>query len=71
MQLGQNNRLIILHAGGEQGWIDGADLIFQSKKSTGDYHDEMTWKHFEERFHYTLLSKLPPNSIIVMDNVLP
>ena len=35
------NRLIILHAGGEDGWFEGADLVFQSKKATGDYHDEI------------------------------
>ena len=29
---GKGNRLIILHAGSENGWIDGADLVFQSKK---------------------------------------
>ena len=28
----------------------------------------MTGEHFEEWFHDTLLPKLPPNSIIVMDN---
>ena len=48
---GKGSRLIILHAGCEQGWIDGAALVFQSKKSTGDYHDEMTSEHFEEWFH--------------------
>ena len=36
---GKGTRLIILHAGSENGWIDGADLVFQSKKATGDYHD--------------------------------
>ena len=25
----------------ENGWINGADLVFQSKKTTGDYYDEM------------------------------
>ena len=65
---GKGNRLIILHAGSEKGWVNGAELVFQSKKSTGDYHDEMTGEHFEEWFHNTLLPKLPPSSIIVMDN---
>ena len=31
--------LIILHAGSCKGWINGAELVFQSKKS-GDYHDK-------------------------------
>ena len=32
---GKGNRLIILHAGGEDGWIERADLVLQSKKA---YH---------------------------------
>ena len=52
---GKGNRLIILHAGSENRWIPGADLVFQSKKSTGDYHDEMTAEHFEEWFHDSLM----------------
>ena len=52
-----------LHAGGSKGWVAGAELVFQRKKSTGDYHDEMTGEHFEEWF-----MMLEPDSLIVMDN---
>ena len=45
---GKGTHLIILHAGGEDGWIEGTDLVFQSTKSTGDYHDEMNAERFEE-----------------------
>lgn len=45
---GKGSRLIILHAGSENGWINNADHVFQSTKSTGHYHDEMTSEHFEE-----------------------
>ena len=62
------NRLIILHAGGKNGWVKSADLVFQSKKATGDYHDEMTAAHFEEWFHDSLLPNLQNSSLIVMDN---
>ena len=31
---GKGSRLIILHVGGEEGWIKGAESVFQSKKST-------------------------------------
>ena len=65
---GKGSRLIILHAGSENGWIDGASLVFQSKKATGDYHDEMTSEHFEEWFHDSLMPNIPPNSLIVIDN---
>ena len=45
-----------------------ADLVFQSKKTTCDYHDEMTSEHFEEWFHDSLMPNIPANSLIVMDN---
>ena len=65
---GKGKRLIIFGAGGEMGWIPNTTLIFQSKKSTGDYHDEMTGEHFEEWFRDKLLPNIPPDSLIVMDN---
>ena len=65
---GKGSRLIILHAGSENGWINGADLVFKSKKATGDYHDEMTSEHFEQWFHDSLMPNIPANSLIVMDN---
>ena len=65
---GKGSRLIILHAGRENGWVDVAALVFQRKKAIGDYLDEMTAQHFEEWFHDMLLPSRQPNSLIVMDN---
>ena len=65
---GKGARLIILGAGGENGWIPDTTLIFRSQKNTGDYYDEMTADHFEEWFGSQLLTNVPPNSLIVMDN---
>ena len=66
---GNGTRLIILDAGSsEQGLIPGCSLIFESKTSSSDYHDEMNKEHFTEWFKDTLLPKLPPQSVIVMDN---
>ena len=65
---GKGKHLIILGAGGEIGWIPNTTLIFQSKKNTGNYHDEMTGKHFEEWFEDKLLPNILPNSLIAMDN---
>ena len=64
----KGSRLIILHAGSENGWVSDAVLVFQSEKATGDYHDEMTSEHFEEWFHDSLLPNTSPNSLIVIDN---
>ena len=56
---GKGSRLIILHAGSDNGWINSVDLVFQSKKATGDYHDEMISEHFEEWFHDSLMPNIP------------
>lgn len=66
---GSGSRLIRVHAGGEIGWVNGAGFVFQSKKATGEYHDETTAQHFEEWLHDMLLPNIQPNSFIVMDNV--
>ncbi|CAC5369026.1 unnamed protein product [Mytilus coruscus] len=39
-----------------------------SKTSSSDYHNEMIKEHFTEWFKDTLLPKLPPQSVIMMDN---
>ena len=47
-QSGKERRLIILHAEGENGCIDGTALVLQCKKATGDYDDVMSAVHIEE-----------------------
>ena len=54
--------------GGESGLISGTDLAFQSKKSTGDYHDEKNSCTYEEWFHDKLLPNIFSSSLIVIDN---
>ena len=65
---GKGPRLIIVHAITEDGWVDGAELVFQAKKSTGDYHGQMNYDNFSRWFTNQLLPNIPDNSIIIMDN---
>ena len=65
---GKGLRLIILHAGGENGWVDGADLVFRSKMNTGDYYDEMNSEHFMEWMREQLLPRLEEPFVIIRDN---
>jgi len=62
--------LIILHAGGSNGWVDGALFLSCKKMSvaSADYHYDMDSKIFEEWFEQRLIPNLPKNSVIVMDN---
>lgn len=64
---GKGGRVLLIHAGTECGFVEGAELIFVGKK-TGDYHGEMDGERYEEYFTKQLLPNIPPNSVIVLDN---
>jgi hypothetical protein len=61
-------RYIIIHAGNENGFIEGADVIFSSKTQLSDYHGEMNQQNFLYWFENQLLKNLKQPSVIVMDN---
>lgn len=63
---GKGGRLIVLHIGSEDGFVEDGLLCFQSKK-TGDYHEEMNAEVFENWFSQ-ILGRLAKDSVIVMDN---
>lgn len=65
---GKGERLIILHAGSEEGWVKDADDVFRAKSNTGDYHNEMNILHFMDWFTNKLLPNIPPQSLIILDN---
>ena len=56
------------YAGNEHGFVDGAMSLFKAKTGDGDYHEEMDGIYFEKWFNLTLLPKLAPNTVIVLDN---
>ena len=68
MPSGRGQRLIVVHGGGEEGWIEGADLVFRSKTNSPDYHDEMNSEHYMEWFTKQLLPNVPDTAVIVVDN---
>ncbi|KAJ4426962.1 hypothetical protein ANN_26761 [Periplaneta americana] len=68
MPSARGGRIILVHTGNENGFSPGAQLVYHGKKN-GDYHDEMTSVMYEKYFADKLLSKLPANSVIVLDNV--
>jgi transposase len=65
---GKGPRLIIVHAITKDGWVNGAQLIFDAKKRTGDYHGQMNWENFSKWFEIQLLPNISANSLIIMDN---
>ena len=65
---GKGERLIVLHAGGVNGWVEEADLVFKSKTNSADYHDEMNSEYFLEWMTEKLLPTLDEPSVIILDN---
>jgi transposase len=65
---GVGQRLILVHAITENGWVDGAELVFEAKKRTGDYHGQMNWENFSKWFLFQLIPNIEPGSMIILDN---
>lgn len=65
---GVGPRLIIVHAITQDGWVDNAQLVFEAKKRTGDYHGQMNWENFSKWFETQLMPNIPPKSKIILDN---
>ncbi|XP_053372912.1 uncharacterized protein LOC128546425 [Mercenaria mercenaria] len=64
----KGDRLIIVHAGSDAGFVKGAGLVFKSKSRSGDYHDEMNSENFQKGLTKQLIPNLPANSVVVIDN---
>jgi hypothetical protein len=65
---GKGERLIVVNAISLDGWVNNAQLVFEAKKKTGDYHGQMDWGNFSKWFIEQLMPNIPENSIIIMDN---
>lgn len=42
------NKIIIVHAGNEEGFIRNADLVFKPNQKTEDYHDNMNFDNYSK-----------------------
>lgn len=60
---GKGKRLIVVHIGSADGFVDGGLLCLGSKKDTVDYHDEMNRGTFYDWF-CGILPRLKDNAVI-------
>lgn len=65
---GKGERLIIMNAITQDGWVPEAKVVFKSTRKTGDYHGQMNGDRFQKWFVEKLLPPIPKASLIVMDN---
>jgi len=66
--ISKGDRLIIIHAGGEQGFVPNALTIWKANSHSGDYHDNVNTDMFIKWLNERLLPNLEPRSVIVIDN---
>lgn len=66
--IGKGARLIIVHAGSRDGFVNNGLLIFTSHSKSGDYHGDMNAVNFQKWATEKLLPNIPQNSVVVMDN---
>jgi hypothetical protein len=64
---GKGRRWCFIHAMLETGLVPNACLIFEAKKSSGDYHDMFNAKHFQEWWNEKLIPNLPSKCVIIID----
>lgn len=60
-----NKRVVIVHAGSENGFVPNALLMFTAGAETGDYHNNINYKNWIQA---QLIPNLPNNSVVVIDN---
>ena len=66
----RGKRIVILHAGSEDGFVEKALFLCCADYSNAyaDYHKHMNGDAFELWFQDHLIPKLPPKSVIILDN---
>lgn len=66
--ISKGNRLIIIHAGGEKGFVPNALKTWKASNQSGDYHDNVNQEMFMKWMTEKLLPNLEPRSVLVVDN---
>lgn len=64
----RGERLIVVHAGWEKGFLNDCSLLFKSGSAVGDYHQDMNSSNFLRWVKERLIPNLPANSVLVVDN---
>jgi len=61
-------RAIVVHAGDAMGFVEGAELIYDSRSKSQDFHDDMNSTNYRRWLEEKLIPNLPAGSIVVIDN---
>ncbi|KAL4710668.1 hypothetical protein ACJJTC_003304 [Scirpophaga incertulas] len=63
--ISKGQRIVIVHAGSEAGFIPNALLLFKAGTKSGDFHDNMNYDNYTKWLRSQLIPNLPPNAVLV------
>lgn len=66
--ISKGERLIILNAGSEKGFVPNALTMWKASSHSGDYHDNVNTDIFMKWIEEKILPNLEPRSVLVIDN---
>lgn len=66
--ISKGERLIMIHAGSEAGFVPNALTMWKASSHSGDYHDNVNTETMMKWIKEKLLPNIPPRSVIVVDN---
>jgi hypothetical protein len=61
----KGERIIMIHAGGENGFVENALLMWKANSNAGDYHSQMNFQNYEKWLREKNSKHLPPNSVVI------
>lgn len=64
----KGQRINIIHAGSEAGFVPNALIMFQSETKNGDHHNKLTYECYKKWLRTQVIPNLPRNAVIVIDN---
>lgn len=56
-----SGRLIVVHVGSIQEFVQKAELVFKSETTTKDYHGQINKENFEKWLQEHLFPNIPPD----------
>lgn len=65
----QGKRLVVVHAGEEMGSAESAELIYDSRSKSRNYHDNMNSTDYGRQLIQKLIPNIPAGSTVVLSNV--
>ena len=64
----KGERIIMLLARTKDGFIPGANAVYQTGSSTGDYHKDKNFENFRKWLEKQLVPNLKSKSVLILDN---